>query len=345
MNETIADGADDQASGSSHSASPLALTAETLERFMCADVETRHVLSDTPRCEMHVDPRSGTLSLRTPDTGSYPDIGAYGRLKFEVVEELGESGVWAELTVDAVGMAYEAYSLVMSVVELLEAGQPLKQAVNTSLEIFNTLLAKRRKLSDEQQTGLFGELGMFAHLVSELGEEAASLAWLGPENGEHDFVLPDFDVEVKTTRAEARQHIIGGLGQLMPSPNRQLYFVSVQVTAAGAASDGETLPERVRRVRAMLKNSARMYDDRLASLGWDPQTAEDLYVQKYLARSNPRSFLVDESFPAITHQGITSILRRPEFIVSVEYRIDVTAFNDTTPPAQLSEFCEGSSSE
>ncbi len=341
MDEVTPNGSAELTSEQPQTRSRFALAAETLDRYMSASVETRHVLLDAPRCEMLVDPRSETLTLRTPNRGSVPDIGAYGRLKFEIVGEENESTSWAELTIDAAGMAYESYSLVISIVDLLEAGEPLKQAVNTSLAAYNALLAKRRKLSDDQQTGLFGELGLLAHLVSELGEDPAILAWLGPESEEHDFVLPSFDVELKTTRAEGRRHIIGSLGQLTPSPNRQLYFVSVQVTAAGAASEGESLPDRVRRVRAMLDNSAQLYDQRLASLGWDPQNADELYTQRYIARGAPRVYLVDETFPAITNQGIASILNRPESVISVEYRIDVTALTGTTPPAMLSEFSEG----
>ncbi|KAA9393011.1 PD-(D/E)XK motif protein [Kocuria coralli] len=320
-------------------------TVETLDRYMRAEVETRHVLSEMPRCEMIIDPRASRLVLRTPDAGSYPETGAYRRLAFEVVEEPGESGVWAELTVDASGMAYEAYSLVMSVVDQLEAGRPLKHALDESLATFKELLTKRWKLSEDQEIGLFGELGLFAHLVAELGEEAATSSWLGPENEEHDFVLPDFDAEVKTTRNETRAHVIGGLGQLAPSPARPLYLVSVQVTAAGAASEGQTLPERVNKVRAMLDSSARVFDEHLASLGWDPRTAADLYTQGYFARSEPRVYLVDIDFPAITHEGIASIVQRPELVVGAVYRIDVTAIEASTPPSQLSGYCERSSSD
>ncbi|CAG7614913.1 PD-(D/E)XK motif protein [Leucobacter soli] len=320
-------------------------TPETLDRYMRASAETRHVLSESPRCEMIIDPRASRLVLRTPDAGSYPDVGAYGRLAFEVIEEPGEAGVWAELAVDANGMAYEAYSLIMSVVDQLEAGRPLSYALDESLATFKELLTKRRKLSDEQEVGLFGELGLFAHLVAELGEEAATRAWLGPENEEHDFVLPGYDAEVKTTRTEARVHVIGGLGQLAPSPGRAMFLVSVQVTAAGTAAEGETLPKRVNRVRSMLVRSVRVFDERLRSLGWDPRTAEDLYTRAYLARTEPRAYLVDEDFPAITHEGIAAIVRRPELVVGAVYRIDVTGIEPSEPPTEIAGFCERSSND
>lgn len=318
-------------------------TAETLDRYMSAGVETRHVLSEKPRCEMLIDPRAQRLSLRTPDVGSYPDVAAYGRLAFEVVEEPGNLGAWAELVVDASGMAYEAYSLVMSVVDQLEAGRSLKHALDDSLATFKELLSKQRKLSDEQEIGFFGELGLFAHLVEELGEESATAAWLGPENEEHDFVLEDFDVEVKTTRSDARLHVIGGLGQLAATPGRPLYLVSIQVTAGGFAAEGETLAERVHRIRSKLDRSQRRFDERLIKLGLNPRTVNDLYTRRYLSRSNPRAYLVDGDFPALTHAGIGAIVQRPELVVSTVYRIDVTTIAASTPPVQLIGFCERNS--
>ena len=43
---------------------------------------------------------------------------------------------------------------------------------------------------------------------------------LGPQAEEHDFALPDGDIEVKTTRTDRRVHVIHGAGQLTPAPGR-----------------------------------------------------------------------------------------------------------------------------
>lgn len=317
------------------------MTPETLERYIRADSPTRHPLSHDPLCELFVDPYEQSLRLRTPATPSHPEIGTYDRLAFDVVEEPGQDGVWFELTVDAEGMAYEAYSLIMSIVDQLDAGQPFKNSVSEALDSFRELLSKRKKLSDEQEVGLFGELGVFEHLVEVLGEERATAAWLGPENEEHDFILPTCDIEVKTTRTEARVHMIGSATQLARSPERPLFLVSIQVTAAGAAKTGETLPERVWRVRKKLDRSLRVFDERLRSLGWDDQMAGDLYTRKYIPRSHPSPYLVDDDFPAISPEGIAAIVARPELVVGLVYRIDVTALEACLPPIEILGFCEG----
>lgn len=317
------------------------MTPETLERYMRAVMSTRHPLSGAPLCELFIEPAERLLRLRTPATSSYPEIGTYDRLTFDVVEEPGHAGTWFELSVDAEGMGYEAYSLIMSVVDQLEAGQPFKNAVSEALASFRELLSKRKKMSDEQEIGLFGELGVFAHLVDTMGEERATSAWLGPENEEHDFVLPTCDLEVKTTRTEARVHMIGSATQLARSPERPLYLVSIQMTAAGAARTGETLPERVWRVRSLLDRSVRVFDERLRSLGWDDRTAEQLYTRKYIARSEPRAYFVDDEFPAISPDGIAAIVARPELVVGLVYRIDVTNLEACEPPAEIVGLCEG----
>lgn len=321
------------------------MTPETLEQYMLAAVSTRHPLSEAPECVLIIEPDRQRLRLRTPATASYPELGAYDRLFFDVIEEPGEDGMWFDLSIDAEGIGYEGYSVIMSVVDQLEAGRPFRHAVDEALAGLRELLSKRRKLSDEQEIGLFGELGVLAHLVETLGEEAATAAWLGPENEEHDFVLSEFDAEVKTTMSEARVHVIGSTTQLSRSPGRPLFLVSIQLTAAGASQEGETLPQRVLRVRGMLDRGRRVFDERLRSIGWDGAVAEDLYPRRFIARSAPRAFAVEDDFPAIDSERLAAIVVRPELVVGLIYRIDVTNLDAATPPPPLETFCEGGPSD
>ncbi|WP_440710679.1 PD-(D/E)XK motif protein [Herbiconiux sp. YIM B11900] len=320
-------------------------TPETLERYFRSGAPTVHLLSDAPSCLLIIEPELKRLRLRTPATDSPADVGAYDRLTFDIVEEPGEESLWFELTIDADGMAYEGYSLIMSVVDQMGAGRPFRHSVSEALAAYRELLTRRRSLSDEQEIGLFGELGVFAHLIEATGEEAATAAWLGPQNEEHDFVLDGCDLEVKTTRGESRVHVIGSATQLLPSPERPLHLVSIQVTAAGAAAGGETLPGRVRRVRGLLSRGARVFEERLRAVGWEDLNADDVYTRGYVLRSMPRSYLVDDEFPAVVPDGLAKIVRRPELVVGLVYRIDVTGLAVGSPPAELAGFCEGNTSD
>lgn len=313
---------------------------ETLDHYFRGAVPTAHPLATTPLCTLFVDPGSRQLRLRTPATDAPADVGVYDRLVFDVVEEPGEDGIWFELRVDAEGMAYESYSLIMSVVDQLEAGRPFRQSVTDSLATFKELLTRKRPMSEEQEVGLFGELEVFAHLVVAVGEDLATAAWLGPDNEEHDFVLNSVDLEVKTTRTEARVHTIGSPAQLTSSPGRPLQLLSIQITSAGAAEHGETLVERVRRVRGMLNRSVRIFDERLHRMGWRDRDADELYTRRFVARSMPRTYPVDDAFPAITPEGIAAIVRRPELVVGLVYRLDLTNQSWCEGPPELFGFCE-----
>lgn len=315
-------------------------TPETLDRYLQSGHPSVHRIGEQPECTLLIEPHLRTLRLRTPATDSLPELGGYDRIKFDIIEEPGEAGIWFDLAIDADGVAFEGYSLIMAVADHLQAGQQFKQAVSDALATFRELLARRRGLSDEQEVGLFGELAVFEHLIDSIGEEAATASWLGPDSEEHDFVIPECDLEVKTTRAEGRVHVIGAASQLTTSPDRPLYLVSIQITGGGAATGGETLPQRVQRIRTLLGKSGRVFDERLRSLGWDAASAPETYTRRFLPRSAPRTYQIDERFPAINHEGIARIVARPELVVSLAYRIDVTGLTASEPPAALTGFCE-----
>jgi len=101
----------------------------------------------------------------------------------------------------------------------------------------------------------------------------------------------------------------------------------------GAAARGRTLPEAIAGVRGRLRRGRTDFDGKLDSLGWDDHRAESLYTTRFLLRGEPAFYAVDDSFPAITAAGLARILRRPELVRAVDYRIDVTALEPARPPA------------
>lgn len=207
------------------------------------------------------------------------------------------------------------------------------RALHVALAGYRGLLARTPRLSEDQEIGLFGELIALGRLVANLGEGSALSSWLGPQSEEHDFALPDGDIEVKTTKADRRVHVIHGASQLTPTPGRPLHLMSIQITRAGASAEGRTLPEVIEGVRGRLRRGRTRFDDELDSLGWDDLRAENLYTTRFLLRSDPAFYAVDDAFPAITDAGLSRILRRPELVRAVAYRIDVTALEPIRPPA------------
>ena len=308
-------------------------TPETLAAYIASGLPSEQRVGDRPVCILGIDPPRGELTLRTPATGADVDVTAYRIIRTDVFEEPGDETVWFRLTVDAEGIEYEAYSLLQAVAEQLQRGDTMERALHVALASYRGLLARTPRLSEDQEIGLFGELMALRRLMANLGEDTALAAWLGPQSEEHDFVLPDGDVEVKTTRTDRRVHVIHGAGQLTPAPGRPLHLMSVQITRAGAATRGRTLPEVIASVRGRLRRGRTDFDGKLDSLGWDDHRAESLYTTRFLLRGEPAFYAVDDSFPAITAAGLARILRRPELVRAVDYRIDVTALEPARPPA------------
>lgn len=313
-----------------------ALTPETLAAYFDAGHPAEQRLAEEPLCVLGIDPPRGELTLRTPATGSVIDVSAYRMIRTDIVEEPGDETVWFRVTVEAKGIEYEAYSLLQSVTDQLQQGDDLERALHVALDAFRGLLARAPRLSEDQEIGLFGELVALDRLIDGVGETKALAAWLGPRAEEHDFVLGEADIEVKTTRSERRIHVIHGLGQLTPTPGRPLHLMSVQVTGAGAAGNGETLPELIERIRRRLRSGRTDFDDRLTDCGWEDAQADRLYTTRLLVRSEPRFYTVDGVFPAITSAGLSRIVTRPELVRSIDYRIDVTDLEpEGTAPAEF----------
>lgn len=314
------------------------LTAATLETYFAAGTVVPVHLSDNPACTLRIDPPGDRLELWTPAGGPEPDVTSLSRVTLST-EEL-DDGPWFVLTVDARGAHLEAYSLIAAVVDDLTAGRPFHVSIARSLAAFRDLLAGRGRLSEEKALGLVGELLVLERLVRKSGEYAAVDAWLGPRSEEHDFVLPDVDAEVKTTLAERRSHVIGSETQLQASPSRPLWLVSVQLTRAGTAVGGFTLADIVTRLRTVLRTTADVVSAHLGTQGWRDADA-DLYRERYMPRTRPTAYLVDDRFPAITRTRLDTVVPRPDLVGHVTYRVDVTGLDTGVPPGPLGGFVGG----
>jgi hypothetical protein len=200
----------------------------------------------------------------------------------------------------------------------LEGRKPL-EAVQETLLQWRSVLAARTRLSFQAEVGLMGELLVLEALAAD-GSAADTLAmWRGSLAEEHDFGLPTTDVEVKTTSGERREHWIGGLQQLTPTGTRPLVLVSLQVTRGGAA--GRTLPAMIGDLDCAFNGSPNLAD-KLAAVGWADDAA-DLFVDRWHLRSAPKTFVVDDAFPALTKQSLAHWSRDLSVVRDVHYRLDL----------------------
>lgn len=312
------------------------LTPQSLDDYFEAGIPTLHLVSREPFCELRIDPGAESYEVFTRASGTEPDIVGLQRVTVDRVA--GQDGEMFRLRIDARDLRYEAYGLVVAVVESMRGGAGFAAAVGAALANFRTIIAGRRRLSTDQQLGLIGELLVVRRLLEVVGEVDLVDWWLGPLAEQHDFAFPSADVEVKTTTSERRVHVISGVGQLQPNPGRDLWLLSVQLTRAGGA-DGVSLAGLVGDLRARLASRRERFLQHLVGLGWRDDDA-DLYLDRYLLRSRPQVYRVDDDFPAITARRLAASVPHPELVSAVSYRVDVTNREPGDPGAPLSVYLE-----
>lgn len=316
---------------------PTHLDPKSVDEYFRLGVKTAFDLHTDPLVRMEIDPGHETIELTTPAAGSDPEVTSFERLTFNRFRRPAEE--WFRLTIDARDMHYEAYVLVESIVDQLRAGASFRHAVSEALVSLKELLSSRSRLTEEKTLGLIGELLVLRHVVETSGEKTAIESWLGPHAEEHDFGFAGYDAEVKTTKSEQRIHMIGSETQLEASPGTPLHLISIQVTRAGANSQGFTLPSLIADVRAALDNSRRTFDTALEGLGWRDGDA-DLYPVRYQLRSTPRAYVIDDEFPAITSARLDQVVPNRVNVSIVSYRVNVTELEHSVIDAPLDDFCE-----
>jgi len=316
---------------------PIAqLTPDSLDEYFSSGVPTTHPLSDRPRCELYIDPTLNKYELMTPAVGPEPDLTGMQRVSVDTVDT--DDGPMFVLSLDARDIRHEGYGLIVAIVQAMRSGVGFGIATDAALVHLRTILQSKRGLSTEQQIGLIGELLVVRRLLHARGEEETLDWWLGPDAEQHDLALPGVDVEVKTTTAEKREHVIHGVGQLEPNPGRALWLLSIQVTRAGGAR-GVSLVGLVSDVMAALTTRRDRFVEHLAGIGWRAEDS-DLYRDRYLLRSMPQAYLVDDGFPALTQVRLSTVVPHPELVGAVNYRVDVSGLDPSDPGAPLRTFLD-----
>lgn len=238
-----------------------------------------------------------------------------------------------EISVTDEELLIDGHAMLSAIVDRvqLEEVDPAS-ALTDTLARWRSVLALRARMSLTQEVGLFGELLVVERLLAE-GLDPGLRSWRGSLSEEHDFGFAKLDVEVKTTVGERRQHWVHGLNQLMPTGQRPLVVLSVQLTRAGVG-DGRALPQLV---EDLLEKATNQAHERLRAgiegAGFRENEA-DLFTDRWRVRSRPLSALVDERFPRLTPSLLNAADVQSERIRDVRYEIDLT---DMPEPAPLPE--------
>jgi len=229
----------------------------------------------------------------------------------------------------------DAYPVLCAVADRVQIdGRSVTEALTRTLHQLGDLLQPEAELSRETEIGLLGELSMLAGAIQTSGPVSAVQSWRGWDREEHDFGLPECDVEVKTTTVERRAHRISSLTQLVPTPGRPLWLVSIQVTPAG--SGGRTVSQLVERVRGLVTDDDRLrqLNQHLRAGGWRDRF-QFTAVDTWRLRSATLPYRVDDTFPRITPALLHAAGISNDHITDASYRLDLTTLTPNKPPSEL----------
>jgi len=305
------------------------LSRESLEQYFAAPASSVLKIDGNPVAYLYIDPASPTLALRTPVARSaLPDVSAYQNISAAQIHWNDTN--WFEVRIGG-ALARDGYPVLCAIADGLQLdGLGLDASVSRSLAALREVLLRHRRLSPEEEIGLFGELLLLDHLLDRVPAAEAVLGWRGPQREEHDFDVGGNDIEVKSTTAEQRIHWINDGRQLEPTIGRSLWLLSVQLTSAGA--DGQSLAELVDQISSKLVTNAHVGDlfrSKLAELGWNDESSM-LHTTKYRLRSEPQLYAADAGFPAITRKRLTDAGFNLALVVQLRYALNLSQLTQAT---------------
>lgn len=306
-----------------------------LHAYLEADAPAAVPIAGDPRLQLIIEPSLERLAIRAPlsHIGQIPDLNSLRHL--DTQSGANASGNWIEFGANGSSILREAYPVLVAVADYIQIdGIDMGAAIGRALAAYRQLLSALGRMSDNQELGLLGELVVLERLIDSIGATKATDAWRGPEHEEHDFGLETRDLEVKSTLTEDRIHQIASLTQLEPSPNRDLWLISVQLTTGGLQS--VTLPQMIDRIMSALTSSRlkERFLRRLQSLGWHDEQ-RNLYVRTFALRGPISCFRITDEFPALTASRLSDAGLSPERLSRVNYGLRTAGINPDPPPPEL----------
>lgn len=190
-------------------------------------------------------------------------------------------------------------ALAASLVEKLEAVSNRTSWSNVlqAFEEWERLLQRRRRLSNEEELGLWAEMW----IIAESTRPALLVAsWRGPEHAPFDFLLDGVGVEVKA----ARRNLIHNVSQNQLDVALPEFGVLCSIHASLDPVRGESVKSLGARIRSLVDPTS--FDLRLLELGLAP---DDLsaYEERWVHLRPPLWFSLDEiprvreADPGVTH--------------------------------------------
>lgn len=177
-------------------------------------------------------------------------------------------------------------------------------------------------LTEEEQRGLYGELCVLDDFILDVLEyDHALQTWTGINGTAKDFQFESgIALEVKTTLTNLPHIVsIANERQLDAKGYKDLYLLVRYVEVSPFL--GESLPNRIGRIRLRLQNSIpslHTFENMLETFGYSDLHAETYNKLHYVTKSL-HLYLVREGFPRIVSDGLLT------GVCNVKYSIDLSA--------------------
>ncbi|MFG2295358.1 PD-(D/E)XK motif protein [Streptomyces sp. NPDC048603] len=253
------------------------------------------------------------------------------------IDQVAHRGMrMARVRTTQVELMRDFHDLLMAVADRIVSGErELGQALDETLDAWAGLLSRPRGLGAQRRIGLHGELAVLLSVARTHGWEGAVTSWTGSRSEQHDFGLPDSDVEVKTTSCEDRRHTVHGIGQLEETNGRPLWLASLQLTRGGTGGRSlqESVASVVRDARAASRIAGARLEEALGRTGWSPTEPDD---ERWTLRSDPLLVPADR-LPRLTRAMLPPDVR--DHVLSIDYDIRLNHLGPVPgAPVDLTDF-------
>lgn len=177
-----------------------------------------------------------------------------------------------------------------------------------------------KRLSDEQQRGLFGELHLISQWINSHPGQPPLLieSWTGPAKGRIDFVGKKAGIEIKTTLDTLTRNIrISNEKQLQPTKAVQDIYLYVCYLEQ-SKTHGITLDEITEKVKYQLYNYSHGLALKFEELLYDVGYKTGDYNEVRFSVSEEAAYKVNGQFPQINAKEL------PLGVNRVSYNIDLS---------------------
>lgn len=177
---------------------------------------------------------------------------------------------------------------------------------------------KARLLSPEEIRGLFAELQFLRTLCQgHMEEEAALMAWCGPEGGHQDFIFGNTAVEIKALSGKERSTVRISSEDQLQALCDNLYLKIYRLSDMPESSQAISLNTMVKLLEHELTDSTalELLSARLVAYGYVEMRD---YDEPILAVTGQQIYRVEHDFPRLVRSQLPQGLTRVSYEIELE---------------------------